>query len=82
MVSRLLASSSREFGWLIGRFGFGLFTADDGTTFNNRSLVVQLAAVDTAKLKEIALRLAEYRGQTVLVFNDNEEKLSQIGPDK
>ena len=83
LITEVLAGELRETGWTIGLFGYGRFVAKDGTVYDERSTVVQIAGITTKELKKIALSLAEYLNQTaVLVFDDNTNKTFLVGPDK
>lgn len=68
----ITAAAPRNVGWTIGNFGYGRYVAPDGTNFDERSTVVQIAGLTSEQLKEVARALAEGLNQnSVLVFDDN-----------
>jgi hypothetical protein len=83
LINEVLDKELQKAGWTIGRFGHGRFVADDGTVFNDRSTVIQIAGISSEKLKEIAMQLAIYFNQnSVMVFDDNTGKSFLMGLDK
>lgn len=70
-------------GWALGRFAFGLHRAEEGTTFDRRSVVLQIAGIGSAKLGDVTLCLAEDLDQAcVFTFDDCSGEMSLVGPDR
>lgn len=81
LLSGALVQELTDSGWIVGRFGFGRYVAEDGTLFDNRAVVAQIVGIGSATLQEVARRMAEGLGQaSVLVFDDGTDEMYLMGP--